>query len=789
MSSLGGRGPRERWVLPAVGWLVGPDLVARFSRIVRKRHDPRTWMSPPAGRLHVEHAGDGGRLGLPGENAAGGVWFDFAADTGDSGDAMYAVATACLADLDYAGDLDSLETLPDGGAPLKLWRAGDRTDERPRGSLPRGQFLFLGGDTAYHVADHATIRNRFQSPFRWAWDDLAEDVAPSGQRSAATRLYGIPGNHDWYDNLSGFSRLIETPLAGAEDERIAISGFEPVQQASYLAIGLPYGWQLWGLDIDSSLDAKQMAYFRGLCNDPSSRGSGSGSAPERLILCTPSPPIVFDAVLPPTEHRSALDRLCLPQRYDDDPGPGVRLDLAGDIHQYVRYQTSNHYAAVVSGLGGAFHHPTFTRKGAKRRAAVYPSEKRSIEAIAAPLLSFVTFLRGSWLFLLPAFLTLFLAFVAHSDLEARALLSAVDPLRGQTDSLRDAIAGIGESLFFLLLLTVAATFVVAAWLNFQRVERVYEKAPEKKLSAIEALLHKPSALLSFDRSHWPSAAMVAFGAGLFVGVRFFVHGPTFGRALVNSTVFLALCGFPLGGALAAALYGAKRLPAFRKLAIAVMGFMHGTAQILTPLAFARFAGSGFRGDLASQAILGSMVVVGTWVMLRISRYLFRLAHPWLASGLVCLLALVSWLGVLTVLLMSCSRFGWGWDEEPSAVLRHILAALLAACVCTSYLGWYFAAVGRMGGHNNEVGAAAGVTSFRQIIRFHLNEHRLRGYVIAIENGSPAGSTRGSSILDWLLGAPRSCAKREVKLEFKIVDVFSLKTSMPPNPPPPPSAES
>jgi hypothetical protein len=47
-------------------------------------------------------------------------------------------------------------------------------DERPgpHVRLPRGEFLFNGGDTSYHIADYATLANRFQSPFRWAFDDL-----------------------------------------------------------------------------------------------------------------------------------------------------------------------------------------------------------------------------------------------------------------------------------------------------------------------------------------------------------------------------------------------------------------------------------------------------------------------------------------------------------------------------------------------------------------------------------------------------------------------------------------
>jgi hypothetical protein len=41
--------------------------------------------------------------------------------------------------------------------------------------LPRGAFLFVGGDTTYHVADYASLGGRFQTVFEWAYQDLLAD--------------------------------------------------------------------------------------------------------------------------------------------------------------------------------------------------------------------------------------------------------------------------------------------------------------------------------------------------------------------------------------------------------------------------------------------------------------------------------------------------------------------------------------------------------------------------------------------------------------------------------------
>ena len=35
--------------------------------------------------------------------------------------------------------------------------------------LPRGEFLFIGGDTAYHASDYMTLVNRIQHPFAYAF--------------------------------------------------------------------------------------------------------------------------------------------------------------------------------------------------------------------------------------------------------------------------------------------------------------------------------------------------------------------------------------------------------------------------------------------------------------------------------------------------------------------------------------------------------------------------------------------------------------------------------------------
>ncbi|HEX9960987.1 MAG TPA: hypothetical protein VGB00_08645, partial [Pyrinomonadaceae bacterium] len=91
-------------------------------------------------------------------------WFDYIADTGDGQRGVYGVGCLCLSDLWLTAD--------EMGARVNF-RPGDMEKET---LLPRGSFLFVGGDTAYHVADYASIHERFQTPFRWAFASVRKHL-------------------------------------------------------------------------------------------------------------------------------------------------------------------------------------------------------------------------------------------------------------------------------------------------------------------------------------------------------------------------------------------------------------------------------------------------------------------------------------------------------------------------------------------------------------------------------------------------------------------------------------
>lgn len=248
-----------------------------------------------------------------------GVWIDYVADTGDGFNATYAVAHQVAArELEVDGCPDP---------------------------LPRAQLLVLGGDEVYPTASAENYENRLGGPLRAA--------LPWTERDHPA-LFAIPGNHDWYDGLTGFLRLF--------GQGRWIGGWTTSQTRSYFAVQLPHRWWLWGIDIqfDMFIDAPQLAFFTSVV-DRMRRG-------DRLVLATAVPTWV-DLAGEPDAYRNLayIERKLLRPR-----GIDLKLTLAGDRHHYSRYSSLGDPPGsgpgagdglgpthkITAGGGGAFLHPT-----------------------------------------------------------------------------------------------------------------------------------------------------------------------------------------------------------------------------------------------------------------------------------------------------------------------------------------------------------------------------------------------------------------------------------------------
>ncbi len=320
------------------------------------------------------------------------IWLDFVADTGDDRDVSAAVG-AMLADTYDVADADGHRVL-----------------------LPRGDLLVFGGDVSYPVATADEIYKRLVLP----WNDELRKVGASARKRV---VFGVPGNHDWYDGLDGFGRLfrrrVDEPFTADDHDRspkiakqlrrrkgrkvglvarelhldevgglygllagflrsvraffrgvalkrrrrLVLRGYEPVQEASYWILPLARGLDLWGGDRQlGRVDFRQRTFFtRRRRQDP-------GRA---VIFCAGDPAMAFG-------HRNDAGARML-QACKLNLERDRVLYLAGDFHHYCRHVV-NKSIHVVAGGGGAFLHGTRIAPYPKAQgdpACAYPDAKQS----------------------------------------------------------------------------------------------------------------------------------------------------------------------------------------------------------------------------------------------------------------------------------------------------------------------------------------------------------------------------------------------------------------------------
>ena len=345
--------------------------------------DSRDWMRPnaPADLL-------GASLGVLGLKAPTSetlvealgrpVWIDFVADTGDDRDVSAAVGAMLASTYDA-----------DDGHGSRL-------------HLPRGDVLVFGGDVSYPVATADEIYKRLVLP----WNEQLRKKLASSQKRV---VLGVPGNHDWYDGLDGFGRLFRrrvdepfrtddkdtTPRLGKQlrkrtgrkvglvarqlhlDEvgslyggilsffrsvraffsgvaikrrrRLVLRGYVPVQEASYFALPLAPGLDMFGADRQlGRVDFRQRSYF----------SKWRKKHPGRAVLFVAGDPaLAYGVRNDPGWRMLHACRLSLER--------DRVLFLAGDFHHYER-RTINRSLHVIAGGGGAFLHGT--------RIGPYPKE-------------------------------------------------------------------------------------------------------------------------------------------------------------------------------------------------------------------------------------------------------------------------------------------------------------------------------------------------------------------------------------------------------------------------------
>ena len=375
----------------AIRWYGATSLWGHFrnfvsTAIASESVDSRDWMRPLAAEEML--AGVTSVLGLERkgtllESLERPLWIDWVADTGDDRDVSQAVGRMIF----------SQYVLDEAGAAL---------------TLPRGDVLLFGGDTAYPVATAEEIYRRVVQP----WNEVLGELEDPCDRPRV--LLGIPGNHDWYDGLDGFGRFFRRPARRVEksdesasipspspgsqgrnvgllahglhlDEvrgwldtfagvaravralwrgttvshrrRLVLEGYEPVQESSFWALPLAPGLDLWGTDRQlGRLDYRQRDYFE-LRRKTVGQRAG-------IWLVAPDPAIAFGEPWELGERILAGCKLSLER--------DRVLYQCGDMHQYERRVVGSSLH-VIAGGGGAFLHGTRIVPDPKPAEVAYPN--------------------------------------------------------------------------------------------------------------------------------------------------------------------------------------------------------------------------------------------------------------------------------------------------------------------------------------------------------------------------------------------------------------------------------
>lgn len=423
------------------------------------------------------------------------VWIDFVADTGDGFDPTYTVAWC----------LSQPELQFDGLDPL-----------------PRGTYLVCGGDEVYPVGSPEEYEDRFVGPYRAALPWTA---------SNHPYLLAIPGNHDWYDGLTGFMRVF--------GQRSWVGGRRTIQRRSYFAIALPHGHWLWGIDVqnDSYVDVAQIAFFQ---NAALQMRPGN-----RLILCTAKPSWVNQ------DDPDAYRNLKYVQHHLVPSEVETVLTISGDVHHYSKYvstELEQRRALITSGGGGAFLSAThrLPRNIEIPRSPLGPADPRTAtdhyslagstypSAEVSRRMTFRALLIGWWnhsFLAIPAVLHVLLLMSSSGGL--RTTDESFDSVAPGW-SFWEVLTGRFRSPALNVLLVVLVAFLAAFWNVADDTSRLRQGIERVLVGSLHAALH----VVAYGLVAWGSIQVLdRFGPGGFlftlaVGLLVFVVG-----GLVGSLAF------------------------------------------------------------------------------------------------------------------------------------------------------------------------------------------------------------------------------------------------------------
>ncbi|HEX8495505.1 MAG TPA: metallophosphoesterase, partial [Pyrinomonadaceae bacterium] len=668
-----------------VAWLLGRQLLSAVKWMLlfaafQGRLDIRDWMKTEV-------------IAFPEPAEGDEFWFDYFADSGDGQMAMYSLAYLFMSDLWAEGSAD---TPPPVNSEL-----GFESSAQRKYLLPRGEFLVDAGDASYHIADYSTLAYRFQLPFIWAYRDLVKGgkLAGEGRRRP---VFGVPGNHDYYDELDGFNRQFREPASYEETQtkttpnrpgskpQLSLPSFERRQHASYIALQLPFGWWLWGLDVWlGKLDIRQQEFFKRLNNH---------QPPDKLIVTTHNSTTVMGRRAQETDELAMVfEDLGLEQTFLEN-GPKIpegrcRLDLSGHTHYYARYwgpkaedaapeaPSENNYASVVAGLGGASLSSWQPSLKEIKEQVLYPNQRLSLIEVTKRILNPFNIMSGGNIWLLGLVITMALYFAAIIAPNSKQVIDGLLLKRigiTQDETLRLNVQRSPfnvnverqnipfpaqpnyqpfwhSCIIFLSLLVLVASILLNLW---------YSKHLDKKT--------RKRLITTWD--YWPNWVFTAIGIATPIAA-IWVFGTNEASRVLSDVIFLVVLMIATFGLIAVAVVvGGAFQRTWGKIGFGFLGLWHAILQVATPFLLLRVGNIWVL--FAEFAIIFFFIPFGIWLVRRnASRWV--LLVTWLIYGALALFLPIKFSD-------ATARLPVGW----MAVLFFLLAAVVGALVICVWFGWY-----------------------------------------------------------------------------------------------------
>ena len=792
--------PKPEDFLEPVAWLFGRQFIATFKYVLlytafKGKLDSRDWMKNEF--IDLEQ--------LWKQSGAGNdddFWFDYISDTGDGQRAMYSVAYLCLSDLAVSNDL-KIDDAAEFVSKLSPNELATKTQ------LPRGAFLFVGGDTSYHISDYGTLANRFQNPFWWAYQDLRGQASVEDQRRP---IFGIPGNHDYYDSLDGFNRQFRRPsttdqlVPNQRPPLLMLPSFVRTQEASYVALRLPHDWWFWGLDTEEGeIDFRQLEFFTNIQDT---------HQPKKLIVATPEPTIAFGKFPDAEENQSktfaalGLKRPFLPPGQKEElPKDQCRVDLSGDIHHYARYlgpapgSGSGNYTSVMAGGGGAFFHPSQTNAGEIPQQVLYPPADPSRNQTAERLFRFINIWKGGYVQLFGFLMAFSLFFTAYFPRSGREAVDSFPPfvwLGVSPDGPYTDIWTSKPSGYYLSSLLVLVALVLLA-VALLRSRKLFKKEYDPKGTRPRKHVTRPQRLVVW-------LLVAASFASLVIGILGLRSFETFLPTYLRSLIIFGALIWAILAVIQSVIYSGWLFeesytgnirtwhywPIWGLLIMAVgqLGASfwffgkHESSYLISDLVQLTVLLGGLAGLTYFAVGTGGSLTKGAgriaFLLLGFSHAVLQLIVPFLLvrkghliwAPLVALAIVgvyqfigsalaklkngwplaISWIGfgaallVTPFVLTSSSSINIPAGFWPTLGLCFYAGAIGAVMSCALF-GSYLAVALAFNGHNNEAGGAARIEGFKQLIRFRVNAKGLTGYVIAIDDVATDGSNLKPKIVD------------------------------------------